>query len=227
MNKCEFPGCTRQARAKKRKGMCRKHHEQTNRDVPECSFDGCGRPVRARGICTGHYAQWSRGKQLRSLEVYNADKYLGMNFGEIVEQKLAMTIEDEHGCWIYPKRAKSGYATLTLRMFPHMSLLHQYVIRHYHGEPKSAKSVTRHLCGRGAFGCVRPDHLLWGTQKENGADTSRHGTQAKKLTEKKVRKIRQLARDGAKRKDLAAMFGVDKSTIGDVLRGKIWRYVEM
>ena len=27
-----------------------------------CSFDGCGRPVRAKGLCNPHYIQQERGK---------------------------------------------------------------------------------------------------------------------------------------------------------------------
>lgn len=29
-----------------------------------CSFDGCGRPVRAKGLCNPHYIQQERGKTL-------------------------------------------------------------------------------------------------------------------------------------------------------------------
>ena len=32
-----------------------------------CSFEGCGRDVRSKGLCTGHYAQQSRGRQLTPL----------------------------------------------------------------------------------------------------------------------------------------------------------------
>lgn len=33
----------------------------------QCSFDGCGKPERAAGLCRGHLAQKYRGEELRPL----------------------------------------------------------------------------------------------------------------------------------------------------------------
>ena len=46
-----------------------------------------------------------------------------------------------------------------------------------------------------------------------------------KLTDEKVRKIRRLRADGWLQRDIAAQFGVTRTTVGDVLQGKIWRHV--
>jgi hypothetical protein len=35
----------------------------------ECSFSGCGRAVKARGYCNGHYQQAKAGKELKPLQV--------------------------------------------------------------------------------------------------------------------------------------------------------------
>ena len=32
-----------------------------------CTFSGCGRPLKALGLCTGHHRQHLRGLELRSL----------------------------------------------------------------------------------------------------------------------------------------------------------------
>lgn len=39
----------------------------------ECRFDGCSKPVRARGLCAGHYNQRRKGKVLTPLD----DRRLG------------------------------------------------------------------------------------------------------------------------------------------------------
>ena len=36
----------------------------------ECIFDGCERSITARGYCNAHYAQLSRGKELKPLRGY-------------------------------------------------------------------------------------------------------------------------------------------------------------
>jgi hypothetical protein len=35
----------------------------------DCSFEGCGRKVKARGLCEPHYNQFRRGKELKPLRV--------------------------------------------------------------------------------------------------------------------------------------------------------------
>lgn len=36
----------------------------------ECTFAGCGRRVRSRGLCEAHGEQWKRGEILRPVKVY-------------------------------------------------------------------------------------------------------------------------------------------------------------
>ncbi|GIV82565.1 MAG: hypothetical protein KatS3mg051_1919 [Anaerolineae bacterium] len=46
-----------------------------------------------------------------------------------------------------------------------------------------------------------------------------------KLTETAVREIRTLAAQGAKRRELAERYGISVNTVGQVIRGEIWRHV--
>jgi hypothetical protein len=74
-------------------------------------------------------------------------------------------------------------------------------------------------------------NLYYGTAKQNSEDSIRHGTVARgerqgcaKLTDEAVREIRRLA-GAASRKDLAARFGVCKSTIVFVVKNQTWTHV--
>ena len=74
-------------------------------------------------------------------------------------------------------------------------------------------------------------NLYYGTQKENAADSLRHGvlaigTRAKGavLNEEQVKDIRSIARKESS-KALAQRYGVCVSTINFVLQGKTWRHV--
>lgn len=93
--------------------------------------------------------------------------------------------------------------------------------------------------------CINPHHLYAGTAKDNVRDAiSRgrmpqrakfiYGPKAKgeasgksKLTEAQVLDIKtRYAAGGVLMKDLAAEFGVNKSTVTGVLNGRVWKHVQ-
>lgn len=87
--------------------------------------------------------------------------------------------------------------------------------------------------------CVNPNHLFLGTNKDNLIDAarkrrlpaqngravrgSRHGMA--KFTEDQIRYIRQELAKGVQQKDIAAQFGVVKSTISLIALRKGWTHV--
>lgn len=82
-----------------------------------------------------------------------------------------------------------------------------------------------HLCvsrtkGRaGSVSCVNPDHLEPVTRTENN-----RRSRNTKLTIEKAREIRRLsAEDNLSQGKLAKNYGVNKKTIHDVLKNKIWK----
>lgn len=81
-------------------------------------------------------------------------------------------------------------------------------------------------------GCVRPSHLFLGTDADNSADKVRKGRQCRgeanggggKLTRAQVTEMRNLyALGGHTHKQLARRFGVNRSLVGMIMRGEIWR----
>ena len=106
--------------------------------------------------------------------------------------------------------------------------------------------LVRHTCDNRA--CVNPNHLLLGTVKDNVADRVRRGRSAAgdrsgmrlhpekvkrgeenvtaKLTEKKVRQIREIFKNhGVNLAQVARDFGVAETTIRNVRNGNTWRHV--
>lgn len=73
-------------------------------------------------------------------------------------------------------------------------------------------------------------NLRWGSQKENMMDKCRNGNDQDgqnnskaKLTWDQVRIIRKLSNSGHTRKKLAQMFGVRRTTIGEIVRFDSWK----
>lgn len=97
--------------------------------------------------------------------------------------------------------------------------------------------VVCHACDNRA--CCNPGHLMLGTSQSNAADMVRKGRQYTgpnhgcrgegncnaKLDEKSVRSIREAYEAGLYQREIAEMYGVAQSTVGNVVRRKTWRHV--
>lgn len=86
--------------------------------------------------------------------------------------------------------------------------------------------IVRHSCD--VPGCVRPDHLLSGTPKDNSQDMVLRDRVTRcnaKLTKEQVAEIRRREKLGETQKCLADEFGVHQATISSLMLGKAWKVV--
>lgn len=84
-----------------------------------------------------------------------------------------------------------------------------------------------HSCDNPA--CVNPDHLFLGSHKDNMADRNRKGRASggrtksmAKLTPAIASEIRRMCAAGMLQKDCAALFGIHKGTVNDLVLRKTW-----
>ena len=78
--------------------------------------------------------------------------------------------------------------------------------------------MMRHLCG--VKRCINPEHLVWGTARENAHDEDyRIGSKRHKLTRDQVEECRALWRTGAATRDLAHWFGISTAHASRLGRG--------
>lgn len=74
--------------------------------------------------------------------------------------------------------------------------------------------------------CVRPDHLFEGTHTDNVRDMVQKGRHpSQKLTIDDVRRIRRMIADGVSDTDIAIKYGVDRTNVSCIRRGKTWHHV--
>lgn len=131
----------------------------------------------------------------------------------------------EEGCWEWRgtrQNAGYGYFYDGERKVG----AHRFVCEVTYGP--SAGRHALHACDNP--GCVRPDHLRWGTRSENMADAVRRGrwwrtdgelSPVAKLTWLQVEAIR--SRGSEPQAALAREFGVSQPTISLILLNKRWR----
>lgn len=65
-------------------------------DNRACTFEDCGRPVYAKGLCTGHRAQAVRGDKLRPIKRYNLGPKPPCTFDGCERPQYAFTICEGH-----------------------------------------------------------------------------------------------------------------------------------
>ena len=134
--------------------------------------------------------------------------------------------------WPFAKSAL-GYAVFgKQRGAVNSSIVSRVACAEKHGMPPTPEHEAAHICGNGSLGCINHRHLAWKTSKENKADTLDHGTRnfgerngRSKLDQKSVSLIRSLAATTSQRV-VAKKFGIDQSTVSDIMRGKRWGWMK-
>ena len=131
------------------------------------------------------------------------------------------------GAILKPHQNKHGYLQLTLckENVRTKHSVHRLVLMSF--TKTSPQLDTRHIDGSRQNNAIA--NLEWGTRTDNMQDCVKHGRTNRGsrnpravLDEDKVRSIR---RDSRSQSAIAAEYGVDQSTISNVIRGKHWDYV--
>ena len=124
-----------------------------------------------------------------------------------------------------PQKWCNGYRMIALRRGDkyHFRLVHVLVMLAFVGTKPDGLCI-RHLDGNPSNNQLT--NLTYGTMSENQQDRIAHGTYGMKLTVRKVRIIRGLAKCGFTQKRLAEIFGVNRNAISKVIRRQTWVNVD-
>jgi hypothetical protein len=133
-------------------------------------------------------------------------------------------------CWLWQLGGhKLGYGEFRYEGIRHRTHIYSWELANGRSVPKGL--VVRHTCDNPP--CVRPDHLLIGSQAQNLADGVMrerwpHGERHHhaRLTADLVLDARQQAnKPGFALNSLARQLSVDTVTLLDAVRGKTWRHL--
>jgi len=132
-------------------------------------------------------------------------------------------------CWLWQDYLDSdGYGTIRLSNIRMKA--HRLFYRAFIGDIPYGMMVC-HTCDNPT--CVNPAHLFLVTAKDNAEDSVEKRRQymgdkhhLAKLTAVQAREIRELRGNGSTYESLAKRFGVTKSCIYSVCKGKTWKYID-
>ncbi len=107
--------------------------------------------------------------------------------------------------------------------------IHRLVLEHFGPPQPSKKHECCHNDGNKLNNHI--DNLRWGTRKENIQDSIKHGIWCRgskngqaKLKEQDIPNIKQLKKNGATQKELAAIYKVSQTAIWKIINNKKWTY---
>jgi len=133
-------------------------------------------------------------------------------------------------CWIWESHLNSnGYGRYPVNS--QILLAHRVSYQYFFGEIPKGMNVC-HSCDNRK--CINPHHLWLGTQSENLKDaaaknrmyrpnTNAHRNGNTKLTWSKVNEIRNMYQRGLRKKEIAQLFVISPSSVGDIIAERTWR----
>lgn len=113
-------------------------------------------------------------------------------------------------CWIWQLSTSYGYGRI--KIYGRQSRAHIISCELKYQRRRVGKEVVRHICDVRL--CCNPDHLEFGTQRENIADRDKNGHRGNyKLTNEQIVIIRDMYIGGHETKKIAERFGITKGTV--------------
>lgn len=186
-----------------------------------CIIEGCDRPIKimSRGWCGTHYSRWQRTGSTDTVRRAPNGTSLTERFWSKVDRRGP----DE--CWLWTAGTQQPYGHGALWDNGRMVGAHRVSWLLHYGPAPRGKWIL-HRCDVPL--CVNPRHLYLGASERNVRDCFERGRSPyQKLTVEQVQAIRaSITGTYGEQAALARAYGVTRSAIGDIVRGRRWAWVE-
>jgi len=230
--RCSVDGCNDNVVAR---GWCDAHYRRWKRhgttDTPQslkktihkqCRVDGCGGNPNvlgtAKGYCPAHYNRLKR---------HGSPTGGNVAPGSVHEWLREVSKSDAPECIFrsgIQNRGKVTYRGVGMHYARMVAFL-------AHGEPDTGFDWALHKCRNGAIGCCNPNHIYWGSPKQNTQDqwrdeTRPHGEAAtvSKLTDAQVFEMRGLVGSMSVR-CIARRYPVSEGQVRRIIRRERWAWM--
>lgn len=145
----------------------------------------------------------------------------------ILKLKSSVLIDDKTGCWNWQKATKNGYAVTSKQNV--QKLAHREMLKYSTGLNPDKNILACHKCDNPK--CINPDHLFWGTSRENRQDMFNKNRQPdfkkirramSKLSKYDVNEIRFLRKNGDSLNSIASKFGISFQQVSKICLNQRW-----
>ena len=152
------------------------------------------------------------------------------------KKRFFSKVDKTDTCWVWKAsiRGNSGYGAFKIN--GKVKSAHRVSWEIYNEKKIPDGLLVCHKCNNRL--CVNPEHLYVGTYVDNTRDAIRDGVRdhykyvygekvgTAKLSEDNILEVVRLYEKGLSHKEIAKKLKVDRSTIGDVLRGRTWKHID-
>lgn len=170
----------------------------------------------------------------------SSDKEINMALSKVTRQKqirgndLARfwsKVQKTNGCWLWTGgQTEDGYGVFYIGKKNVWAHRYSFFLAY----ERWPFPIARHVCDNPS--CVRPDHIVAGTQLDNIRDREERGRTARrqgedhaqvKLTKADVLEIRRLSSLGRTGRSIAKQYNISASHVSCIRLGRVWRHLEL
>ena len=211
---CSIEGCENKHLAK---GYCSKHYKrnQIHNDplyvnpkpkYTKCSIEGCENKHFGNGYCSKHYQR--KRTHGDPLYVNPMQRCPNMSLEETIKHCLNQSRKGgpNGDCleWLRSSN-RNGYGQIRFQRKQHY--IGRLILLYFEGEPKGRWML--HSCDNPK--CINPDHLRWGTPKENAKESENRSMR------RQIPRILDIWKTGKPIIEIANEFGVWEELINEII----------
>ena len=142
---------------------------------------------------------------------------------EQIMGRIQIPEDIDNDCWLWTGATSSGsigYGHLLTEDGD--DYVHRIMYRHVHGEIPEGQYVL-HACDTPT--CCNPRHLRVGTAQDNADDRAARGRSRRHLRKAEVELVVRLNRENVSEQEIAALIGVSRYAVRQILAGKRWKSI--